>query len=307
MAILARLDLIKRILTGERIICQESIKGKKDLGIIDDCLRSLEEIIIKSTHFGEEKEHDEDSAGSLEKCLKKYFKKEKFSSDYVEERREAIRNYAQKNLQEKKTSEAETEERPIFIDDIDYENCLREANYDLRLGEDVYVTTERIPKKLTELGANGSIAIEPGEFGVLMTHEYIRVPQDLMGFISVRLTYKQKGLVNISGFHVDPGFYGRLMFTIYNAGPSDVVLRHKERVFMIMFNELKPPAPKVIKSIWYGMENIPIDALSGLQGTSVSVRNLHERVNKLETLFPVVLTGVIGLIVAVLAWVLTHW
>ena len=128
-----------------------------------------------------------------------------------------------------------------------------------------------------------------------------------MGFISVRLTYKQKGLVNVSGFHVDPGFHGRLMFTVYNAGPNDVVLRYKKPVFMIMFNELTDPVPEVPGSKWHDMKDIPIEALSGLRGTSVSVRNLDERVNRLETIFPILVTGVVGLIVAVLSWILTHW
>lgn len=194
---------------------------------------------------------------------------------------------------------------PIFVDDIDY-NCLMGANYDLRLGEDVYVTTEKTPRKLNVMGADGVIAIEPGEFGILMTHEYIFVPPDLIGFISIRLTFKQKGLVNISGFHADPGFYGRLMFAVYNAGPNDVPLRYKERVFMIMFNELTKPWPKIKKSRWHGMKDIPIETIFGLRGTSVSVRNLDERIKRLEMLFPIVVTGVVGVVVAVITWILTN-
>lgn len=317
MTILSRLDLIRRILAGERIICQESVnaKRKKDLDIIEECLRYAEKCLKTIGSKGGKNnmgKREEDPFKSLEECLKKYFKKERFSRGHVEERRQTIKKFASahKSFLGKNFSEVESLkawERPIFIDDIDYENCLRGANYDLRLGEDVYVTTERVPRKLTRPNANDSIAIEPGEFGVLMTHEYIYVPHDLMGFISVRLTYKQKGVVNISGFHVDPGFYGRLMFAVYNAGPSDVVLRYKKPVFMIMFNKLTNPVPKIIESKWHGMKDIPIEALAGLRGTSVSVRNLHERMNRLEMLFPVVITGIVGLVVAVLAWILTHW
>jgi dCTP deaminase len=181
------------------------------------------------------------------------------------------------------------------------------ANYDLVLGEDVYVTTEKVPTKLNAMGKDGVVSIEPGEFGILMTYEYIFVPPDLMGFISVRLTHKQKGLVNISGFHVDPGFYGRLMFAVFNAGPNDVPLRYKERVFMIMFNELTGGGPIVKQRRWSGMESIPVETLSGLRGTSVSVRNLDERIKRLEMVFPIMVTGVVSVVVAVITWVLTHW
>lgn len=243
-----------------------------------------------------------------ENRLKEYFKKLGFSEDILRERRQKIEKFG-KDFLDKSTDEIisslNVSKVPIFIDDNNYETCLRQANYDLRLGESVYVTTEKVPKKLIQMGADDSIAIEPGEFGLLMTHEYIYVPKDLMGFISVRLTYKQKGLVNISGFHVDPGFYGRLMFAVYNAGPNDVVLRYKEPIFMIMFNELTSSVPKVIKSNWHGMKDIPIEAISGLRGASVSVRNLDERIKKLETIFPVLITILIGLIGIVLTWVLT--
>jgi dCTP deaminase len=152
------------------------------------------------------------------------------------------------------------------------------------------------------------VSIEPGEFGILMTHEYLFVPPDLMAFISIRLTHKQKGLVNISGFHVDPGYYGQLMFAVFNAGPNDVPLRYNERVFMIMFNELKEWLPvKLEEGRWYGMENIPVETLSGLRGTSVSVRNLDERIKRLEMAFPVVVGGVVSVVIAVITWVLTHW
>ena len=51
-----------------------------------------------------------------------------------------------------------------------------------------------------------------------MTKESIEVPLDALGLISIRSKYKLKGLINVSGFHVDPGFRGSLVFAVYNAG-----------------------------------------------------------------------------------------
>ena len=48
---------------------------------------------------------------------------------------------------------------PLFIDDFDVE-CLDPANYNLRLGNEVYVTTEKFPKKLTE--TDNTVVIRPG-------------------------------------------------------------------------------------------------------------------------------------------------
>ena len=292
MGVLSRTDIIKRIMIGEMLINPSEKK-----------------LILKYL-----------SNPRDEEIFTRYFEKLSSDPDKLRERKQEIEDFIEKTFNKKTTSEIRSTiknrglldgvqgeiDLPIFVDDVDAE-LVKKANYDLRLGEDVYVTTERIPKKLTTMGKDGVVSIEPGEFGILMTHEYIFVPTDLMGFISIRLTHKQKGLVNISGFHVDPGFYGRLMFAVFNAGPNDVPLRYKEPVFMVMFNELTKDGPRVKKSKWTGMKNIPIETLSGLRGTSVSVRNLDERIKRLEMVFPIALTGVVSVLVAVIAWVLTHW
>ena len=293
MGILSKTDVIKRIMIGEMLINPDQ-----------------REVISQNLQ----------NSATLENFFKEYFEKLALKPEILGKRRLAIKNYVEKKFLEKTPSEIRNvlmqdlndfikdEDKilfPIFIDDVKPE-CLRTANYDLRLGADVYVSTEKVPGKLNVMGKNGTISIEPGEFGILMSHEYIFVPPDLMGFISIRLTHKQKGLVNISGFHVDPGFYGRLVFAVFNAGPNDVPLRYKEPVFMIMFEKLIHPI-RIGKSRWHGMEDIPVETLSGLRGTSVSVRSLDERIKRLEITFPLIITGVIGVMVAVITWVLTHW
>lgn len=290
MGVLSKTDIISRIMIGEMLMNPSEKK------LILQCL----------------------SDPRNEKKIKKYFDKLASGPKNLGKRKMKIKEIVEKRFMGKTADEIKRDLKedlkelvgkivpPILIDDVNPEHLMW-ANYDLRLGEDVYVTTERVPKKLNIMGRDGVVSIEPGEFGILMTHEYIFVPPDLIGFISIRLTHKQKGLVNISGFHVDPGFYGRLMFAVFNAGPNDVPLRYKVPVFMIMFNELSKNGPKVKESRWMGMENIPIETLSGLRGTSVSVRNLDERIRKLEIVFPVLLTGIASVVVAVVAWVLTNW
>ena len=45
-------------------------------------------------------------------------------------------------------------------------------------------------------------------------------------------------MVNISGFHVDPGFSGRLKFSVYNAGNLSIFLEYGRETFLIWFSEL---------------------------------------------------------------------
>jgi len=67
--------------------------------------------------------------------------------------------------------------------------------------------------------------IPPGQFAYLLTEEVVRIPSSAMGFISLKFGVKGPGLINVSGFHVDPGYWGRLVFSVYNAGPSEARLQ----------------------------------------------------------------------------------
>lgn len=313
MGILSRTELKKRILVGEKLIYK---KIRNDKQLDEETIKRLEEHLeeIFKVLQGDDKvawrNYSEELTSqpeilrerrlAIDECIKDLFlnKDPKGIGKEINSRLEGDEN--QKDLM----IEGEIP-FPIFVDDIDYAS-FRAANYDLRLGEDIYVTTEKTPRKLTAMSADGVLTIEPGEFGILMAHEYLFIPPDLIGFISIRLTFKQKGLVNISGFHADPGFYGRLVFAVFNAGPNDVPLRYKEQVFMIMFNKLTKPWTKVEESKWQGMKNIPIETIFGLRGTSVSVRNLDERVRRLEILFPILVTLLGSILVAVIAWILSR-
>lgn len=183
----------------------------------------------------------------------------------------------------------------ILIDDFDPDG-LRPANYDLRLGDEVYVTAEKLPKKLNE--TEDTIAIQPGEFGILTTYEYIHVPLNYLGLISLRFNYKKQGLMNISGFHVDPGFTGKIIFSVFNTGPRSVALRYKERVFMIMFEELSKPLKTGYSGGFSEQKHIPVDIITSLGGQSVSVISLDRRLRKLETNLRVLEAILVGLIIA---------
>jgi len=178
------------------------------------------------------------------------------------------------------------------------------ASYDLRLGKEVLVTPQRVPQTLE----NGqTVNIESGQFAILTTDEYLQMPKDLLGFITVRFTYKSKGLVNISGFHVDPGFEGKFFFSVHNAGPTTVTLRCGEKVFSIFFAEIDPKVD--YKNGYSRQEHIPIDIVETFAGARVpSLQALENRVNRNWTLLKIygtILTGVfIALLSAIIKWFL---
>jgi dCTP deaminase len=108
--------------------------------------------------------------------------------------------------------------------------------YELGVGAEAFITSN--PGDITQLAHGRKILIPPGQFGLLVTREIVHVPTTAIAFISIRAGIKFQGLVNVSGFHVDPGYRGRLRFAVYNAGSRDIVLDQDQRVFMIWYADL---------------------------------------------------------------------
>ncbi len=111
--------------------------------------------------------------------------------------------------------------------------------YQLSLGEEVFCTDSKDKKKAFLTKANEQVKINPGQFALLLTHETVHIPTDKIAFISIKAKIKLKGLVNVSGFHVDPGFKGKLLFSVYNAGTSPISLLKENPCFLIWFANLE--------------------------------------------------------------------
>ena len=99
------------------------------------------------------------------------------------------------------------------------------AAYTLRVGSEVFISPSTAVEAATKtkllLKEDEGFAIPPpGQFALVLTEESVEVPKSAVAFISMKARIKFKGLVNVSGFHVDPGYHGKLLFAIYNANAS---------------------------------------------------------------------------------------
>jgi len=183
-----------------------------------------------------------------------------------------------------------TPEHPIFeVKEESYEDILRKLQsqelkngvvIDLRLGAEYFLSGEKYAKKLSE--AYPYLTINSGEFALLTTYEIIHVPKDLIGFISMRFSKKSGGLINISGFHVDPGYNGIIIFSVYNAGPKPLTLEFKDDVFMITFSRISKPVNEPIKTYQNQMRLSPKHWAHLVGNQPVSVMSLDTRISKLE-------------------------
>lgn len=172
---------------------------------------------------------------------------------------------------------------PDIVSDYD-EGRLDRSTYKLRIGPEVYISptgvgSDQKNKTKLKLDLGRDFVIPAGQFAFLLTEETVTIPEDALAFISVRAKYKFRGLVNVSGFHVDPGFTGRLVFSVFNAGPGEVHLERCEECFHIWFADVRdhePMGPKV------GYHNIPSEIINPIAGEIQSFAGLDAKITETD-------------------------
>lgn len=179
------------------------------------------------------------------------------------------------------------ERLPPLVDPYD-EAAIDCAAYTLRVGEEVYVSPDRqisVPDRHTKrvLVQGDSFTIPPGQFAFLVTEERIKVPDHALAFISIKAKLKFNGLINISGFHVDPGYDGHLVFSVLNAGPRPLHLQRGQPLFLIWYASLD--GITAMKKEEAGFVGIKPDMLTGISGEIQSLQRLSEDYRALEKRF----------------------
>lgn len=159
---------------------------------------------------------------------------------------------------------------------------VKHAAYEMTLGNEAYVTSSPTKKKFS-LWPGDHVEIPPGQFALLHTAEVIQVPANAIAFISIKAKIKLKGLVNVSGFHVDPGFNGQLVFSVYNAGCRSVMIGCGEPVFLIWFSDLTEPTGDLYSGGYAGQRGIKPQAVMEIDGDIASPAVLCERIRELES------------------------
>ncbi len=161
-------------------------------------------------------------------------------------------------------------------------DAIKQGAYELCLGPQSAVSCDGTNRP-TDLKPREVLRIPGGQFGLLLTEEIVTIPADTIAFISLKTKIKSQGLVNVSGFHVDPGFNGRLKFWVYNAGNQDIQILRGDRTFLIWFSDLDQPTKDPYPNKNSGEQNeITADDLRRLQGRLASPSALAKQIYEFD-------------------------
>jgi dCTP deaminase len=157
---------------------------------------------------------------------------------------------------------------------------LEEAKYIMSVGEEVYISSSAASTTIRPLKENEAFHLGPGQFAYILTHETVRIPLDAIGFISINARVKFAGLVNISGFHVDPGYHGRLLFSVFNAGPTAIHLRRGQPIFPLWISDLDVPIRRA--SFRRGYDRIDPNLITAVSGNYTTAFELDQVIRTLR-------------------------
>ena len=181
---------------------------------------------------------------------------------------------------------AETLEKklPGLIEPYD-PNAIDCAAYTLHVGNEVYVSPDQEVENadrhtMRKLADGECFAIPPGQFAFLLTKEDVAVPDDAIAFLSIKARVKFRGLINISGFHVDPGYRGKLLFSVLNAGPQPLHVQQGDALFLIWYASLDGRTESNKRGQGFG--GIDSALINGISGPILSLQSLSEKQRHLE-------------------------
>jgi dCTP deaminase len=177
-------------------------------------------------------------------------------------------------------------------------NNFKHGAYQLAVGSEAFITANAVK---TSLNDTDQLNIPSGQFGLLLTEEVVSIPSDAIGFISIRASIKFQGLINVSGFHVDPGFTGRLKFAVYNAGSRDIALERGEQIFLLWLSDLDCDTTDLYNGSKQNQRGISADDVRRLRGDIASPAVLDAKIEALKHEVTTMKNILLGIFLAVLA------
>lgn len=140
------------------------------------------------------------------------------------------------------------------------ESSLQCSSLDLRLGssiafyEDLNIIDIKSPIQAKTIDFEEYFTINPGEFLLASTMEYIKLPEFITAFVEGRSSLGRLGLFIENAGWVDAGFEGQITLELYNANKYPIKLYKGMRICQLVFAKLDEIPSKVYRGKYLGQK-----------------------------------------------------
>lgn len=129
----------------------------------------------------------------------------------------------------------------IFPYTDNFLSCLHNiqpASVDLQLGHVV----KTIDGETFYLNEKSMYVLQPGEFILGSTVEYVNIPEDLVARVEGRSSIGRLGvMVHVTAGYIDPGFRGNITLELFNCSDKPFLLSKGDCLCQIVFETLTSP------------------------------------------------------------------
>ena len=73
-----------------------------------------------------------------------------------------------------------------------------------------------------------------------------------------------------------------MVFSVFNVGPNDIVLRYLEKVFMIFFANVVPASKIGVRHKHQNQEKFSLEDMMAIRGRSSSLVHIESRIREIE-------------------------
>ncbi|MFQ6127086.1 MAG: dCTP deaminase [Candidatus Heimdallarchaeota archaeon] len=193
---------------------------------------------------------------------------------------------------------------------------LEPASIDLTVGSEAFRSRD---DEITYLERGKLLIIPAGDFTLIVTKEYLKLSQSIVGHIGLRSKYTRRGMILMAGPQIDPGFEGNLHIALCNLSPTEVSLSYGDPFCTVEFHRLPEPVKEPYRGEYLGQTSITSDevrdirkgrglalseAIDLIRRTSENVSKLTESVKKLsdrtDRYMAIFVTTIVALVLGIL-------
>lgn len=133
------------------------------------------------------------------------------------------------------------------------QNRIQPASVDLRLDN----TLKNIDGETFTLDEKSMYVLQPGEFILGSTIEYVNIPEDLVARVEGRSSIGRLGvMVHVTAGYIDPGFRGNITLELFNCSDKPFQLNYGDCLCQIVFETLSSPCKQPYDGKYYGDKGV---------------------------------------------------
>lgn len=133
------------------------------------------------------------------------------------------------------------------------QNRIQPASVDLQLNK----VLKNIDGETFTLDEKSMYVLQPGEFILGSTIEYVTIPQYIVARVEGRSSIGRLGvMVHVTAGYIDPGFRGNITLELFNCSDKPFQLSYGDCLCQIVFETLSSPCKQPYDGKYYGDKGV---------------------------------------------------